>query len=129
MANTTVLVVDDDVGMVETLVDILSANGYDVAGAHSGGAAISMVSESHYDVALMDIQMPGLNGVEALKTIRTVAPHLTVIMMTAFTSDELVEEARQASAVAVLFKPFDIARVLDLISSSARPGGAQGARA
>ncbi len=57
-----VLVVDDDVGMVETLVDILSANGYDVAGAHSGGA-------------------------------------------------------------------FDIARVLDLISSSARPGGAQGARA
>jgi CheY-like chemotaxis protein len=129
VANTTVLVVDDDVGMVETLVDILSANGYDVAAAHSGGAAISMVSESHYDVALMDIQMPGVNGVEALKTIRTVAPHLTVIMMTAFTSDELVEEARQASAVAVLFKPFDIARVLDLISSSARPGGPRGARA
>ena len=43
--------------------------------------------------------MPGVNGVEALKTIRTVAPHLTVIMMTAFTSDELVEEARRASAV------------------------------
>jgi CheY-like chemotaxis protein len=77
----------------------------------------------------MDIQMPGVNGVEALKTIRTVAPHLTVIMMTAFTSDELVEEARRASAVAVLFKPFDIAQVLDLISTSARPGGAQGARA
>jgi hypothetical protein len=50
-------------------------------------------------------------------------------MMTAFTSDELVEEARRASAVDVLFKPFDIARVLDLISSSARPGGTQGARA
>ena len=129
MAQPVVLVVDDDEGMVETLVDILSANGYDVAGAHSGGAAISMVSESHFDVALMDIQMPGINGVEVLKTIRTVAPHLTVIMMTAFTSDELVEEARRASAVDVLFKPFDIARVLDLISSSARPGGAQGARA
>lgn len=128
MAHTTVLVVDDDMGMVDTLVDILSANGYDVAGAHSGEAAISMVSEAHYDVALMDIQMPGLNGVEALKAIRTVAPHLPVIMMTAFTSDELVEEARRASAVAILFKPFDIARVLDLISDSARPGGDQGAR-
>ena len=115
--------------MVETLVDILSANGYGVAGAHSGGAAISMLSESHYDVALMDIQMPGVNGVETLKIIRAVAPHLTVIMMTAFTSDELVEEARRASAVDVLFKPFDIARVLDLISSSARPGRALGARA
>ena len=113
MAQPVVLVVDDDVGMVETLVDILSANGYDVAGAHSGGAAITMVTESHYDVALMDIQMPGVNGVEALKTIRTVAPHLTVIMMTAFTSDELVEEARRASAVEILAKPFDIARVLD----------------
>ena len=47
-------------------------------------------------------------------------------MMTAFTSDELVEEARRASAVEILVKPFDIARVLDLISTSARPGGTQG---
>lgn len=76
-------------------------------------------------VALMDIQIPGVNGVEALRTIRTVAPRLTVIMMTAFTSHELVGEARRASAVGVFFKP----RVLDLISSSARPGGAQGALA
>ncbi len=127
MAYKSVLVVDDDVGMVETLVDILTANGYDVAAAHSGGAAIGMVNQAHYDVALMDIQMPGLNGIEALKTIRTVAPHLPVIMMTAFTSDELVEEARRANAVAILFKPFEIARVLDLISHTARPTGGQGA--
>ena len=113
--------------MVDTLVDILIATGYDVAAAHSGGAAIRMVSAAHFDVALMDIQMPGLNGVEALKAIGMLAPQLPVIMMTAFTSDELVEDARRARAVGILFKPFDIARVLDLISRSARPAGAHGA--
>jgi DNA-binding response OmpR family regulator len=95
-----VLVADDDGGMVDTLVDILSANGYDVAGVYSGGTAISMVGDSHYDVALM---------------------------VTAFTGDEPIEEARRASAVEILFKSFDIARSLDLTSSSARLGGAQGA--
>ena len=50
-------------------------------------------------------------------------------LRTRFTSDELVEEARRASAVEVLSKPFDIARVLDLISSCARPGGVQGGHA
>ena len=61
------------------------ANGYEVAAAHSGGGG-SDGEQGAYDVALMDIQMPGINGVEALKTIRTVGPHLPVIMMTAFTS-------------------------------------------
>jgi CheY-like chemotaxis protein len=125
-----VLVVDDDVGMVDTLVDILSARRYRVGTAYSGEAAVAMVRQMTYDAVLMDIQMPGLNGVEALRQIKGLAPKLSVIMMTAFTRDELVEEARQATAVTVLPKPLDMDSVLTLlvrIIGSTAPGAPGGA--
>jgi DNA-binding NtrC family response regulator len=124
MARAWVLVVDDDSGMVETLADILSARGHRVGTARSGDTALSMVAGAAYDVALMDIQMPGLNGVEVLKRMKSVAPGLAVIMMTAFTRHELIEEARR-SAAAVLSKPLDMQQVLGLIeTAAAHPGEA-----
>ena len=126
----SVLVVDDDAGMVDTLVDILSARRYRVETAHSGDAAVAMVRRMPYDAVLMDIQMPGLNGVEALRLMKGLAPGLSVIMMTAFTRDELVEEARQATALTVLPKPLDMDWVLALLvrvtgpTAPGAPGGA-----
>ena len=116
----SVLVVDDDAGMVETLADILEARHYRVGTAESGASAVAMVRDDRYDVVLMDIQMPGLNGVEALKAMRALAPDVSVIMMTAFTRHELVEEARRQTALAVLAKPLDIDRVLRLIEAAIR---------
>ena len=116
----SVLVVDDDAGMVETLADILEARRYRVGTAESGASAVQMLRDNRYDVVLMDIQMPGLNGVDALKVMRAMAPDVSVIMMTAFTRHELVEEARQATALAVLGKPLDIERVLRLIEGAVR---------
>src|SRR6266403_767503 len=130
MVSPSVLVVDDDVGMVDTLVDILSARRYRVEAAHSGDAAVAMVRRTSYDAVLMDIQMPGLNGVEALRLMKGVTPKLSVIMMTAFTRDELVEEARQATAVTVLPKPLDMDWVLALllrVIGSTPPGAPGGA--
>jgi DNA-binding NtrC family response regulator len=117
---TSVLVVDDDAGMVDTLGDILAARGYEVAMAHSGQAAIGMVRQDPYDVVLMDIQMTGINGVEALKAMKSFSPGIRVIMMTAFTRHELVEEARRSHALAVLPKPLDLERVLTLIHGATR---------
>lgn len=119
MPQPSVLVVDDDVGMVETLSDILAARSYDVVTAYSGEIAVGMVRQKPYDVVLMDIQMPGLNGVEALKAMKAVVPGMSVIMMTAFTRHELVEEARRCTALAVVPKPLDIDRVLTLIDGAA----------
>jgi DNA-binding NtrC family response regulator len=115
----SVLVVDDDAGMAETLGDILAASGYDVAQANSGQAAVAMVGRTPYDVVLMDIQMPGVNGVEVLRAMKMVAPRASVIMMTAFTRHELVEEVRR-DAVAVLSKPLDVGRTLALIRRTVR---------
>jgi two-component system, NtrC family, response regulator HydG len=113
--SPTVLVVDDDVGMVETLADILREHSYQVATGHSGEAAVSMARERRYDAILMDIRMPGLNGVEALKRIKAAAPETRVIMMTAYTRHDLVEEARQAAALAIVPKPLDVEEVLGLL--------------
>jgi DNA-binding NtrC family response regulator len=122
-APRSVLLVDDDAGTRETLKDILEAKRFSVATAGSGEAAIAMARSRRYDAVLMDVVMPGVNGVEALRAIRGIDPDASVIMMSAFTSHELVAEARRASALAVLPKPLEIDRVLTLLERAAAGGG------
>ena len=107
-----VLVVDDNFGLVETLLDILDVQGYEAVGAESALMAIAKVREQPFDVILMDIKMPGMNGVEAFKEIKKLAPETAVVMMTAHTLPELVEEARREGALAVLAKPLDMERLI-----------------
>jgi len=107
-----VLVVDDNPGLVETLLDILDVQGYEAVGAESAFLAIEKVREQPFDVILMDIKMPGMNGVEGFKEIKKLAPGTTVVMMTAYTLPELMEEARREGALAVLSKPLDVERLL-----------------
>ncbi len=111
----SILLVDDDAGMVETLTDIFEAVHHRVHAATSGEAAVAELARKLVDVVLMDIQMPGLNGVQALRVIRDRAPDLPVIMMTAYTRDELVREAERLSGRQVLRKPLDVPHVLGLI--------------
>ena len=113
--RTSVLIVDDDPGMIETMADILGDMGYDVAVAEDGFKAIEMVKERAYDVALMDIKMPGINGVETFKEVKGISPSTEVIMMTAYSVEDLVREALKGGAYGIIYKPLDIARVVDLI--------------
>lgn len=123
----TVLLVDDDSGMVDTLGDILAARGHQVNTARSGAAAVAMTETGTYDVVLMDVQMPGLNGVQALRAMKARDASTLVIMMTAYTRDEMVAEATRATGLPVLPKPLDVDRVLalvaDLTCRSKRSGG------
>lgn len=116
----SILVVDDDAGMVDTLADILQANQYEVATAHSGEVAVTMAKSGGYDLVLMDIKMPGLNGVQALTAMKAAGLATRVIMMTAYTRDELVKEAETQSGYPVLPKPLDLDRVLALATSATR---------
>lgn len=114
-----VLVVDDDEGMVGTLRDILDACGYEVDVAFSGSEAMKLVRQRQPDSILMDIRMPGLNGVEAFRELKRLSPGSFVIFMTAYAASHLVEEARTEGAIEVLSKPLDLARALTLIEETA----------
>lgn len=114
--KSSVLIVDDDSGTTETLSDIFTEMGHNVSMAKDGLEAIKLVSERHYDLALIDIKMPGMNGVEAFRKIKAIRPSVKVVMMTAFALDELIEEARDLGAVDVLYKPLEMDKMEAFLS-------------
>lgn len=107
-----ILVVDDDRLIVKTTCDILRVKGHAAVAAFSGEEGVDQVKFAPPDCVLMDIKMPGISGVEALKQMKTIVPALPVILVSAYATDDLLEEARQAGAYAILAKPLNIQMVL-----------------
>jgi len=113
--KAAVLVVDDERNMRSTLAEILEAEGYDVETADSGEQAVERCDERTFDVVLMDVRMPGINGVEAFRRIREHNASARVVLMSAFTVDDLRRVALEEGAAALLPKPLDIDTVIRLI--------------
>lgn len=111
----SILIVDDEPNMCKTLADILHDEGYEVSTAASGEEAVEMCSKRSYDIILLDVRMPGMNGVEAFRRIRLHQENVRVIMMSAYSVDELKEVALDEGAIAFLPKPLDIERIIKLI--------------
>jgi len=111
-----VLVVDDDRRMVKTICDILRVKGHHPHPAYSGEEAVNRVREEEFDCVLMDLKMPGIDGVEALKLIKEAAPDLPVVLMSAYATDCQAEEASRQGAYAVLTKPIDVQIVLSFLA-------------
>jgi len=114
--KTKVLVVDDDRKMVKTICDILKVKGYEALAAYTGEGAVEKVKSDHPDCVLMDIKMPGLDGVEALQLIKGLDPRLPVVLMSAYTTEEQVATARRLGAETVLTKPVDLQMVFSFLS-------------
>jgi two-component system response regulator HydG len=112
------LVVDDDRGMRDTLLDILEERGYRVGVASDGVEALDAVKSEAHDLVLMDILMPRMNGVEALKELRRIDGKTIVIMMTAYAMQDLIEEALREGVYDVVYKPLDVAEVLKLVDQA-----------
>jgi len=79
----------------------------------SAGAALATVSE--YDLILSDIRMPGLNGAQAIKTMKRIRPQARIFVLTAYPGDPVVQAALDAGAQGVMKKPFEIAKILELL--------------
>ena len=119
-----VLIVDDDVNLGETLADILEEKGYLVAVAHDGPGAIEEVKGQPFDLALIDIVMPGMNGVETLRQIKAINPRLTTMLITGHTAlEDSVSEAVKAGVAGILYKPLDINAIVEMIESRAEATG------
>lgn len=115
--SASVLVVDDETGMRETLVDILEAAGYEVTPAEDGAVALEMASTHPYDVIVMDIRMPVLTGVQVLASLE--APPPQVVLMTGFAYEEQLDEARAHNAFAIMQKPFQVPHLLQVVAAAA----------
>lgn len=110
-----VLVVDDNEGLLETFYLILKRRGYNVETADNGASALEKYRKNHFDVTLMDIVMPQMNGVEAFRQIREYDPGARVILMTAYYDDEEIRSALEEGAYKAINKPVDIAQLMDML--------------
>ena len=102
-----ILVVDDEAAMRESLKDWLSEDGYQVGMAAGGAEAIEMVRKHPWDVLLLDLKMPGMDGIETLKNIKEINPEIEVLMMTAYATVDTAVQAMKLGAFDYLVKPFD----------------------
>ncbi len=111
-----ILVVDDTKFMRKMLTDILKQFGYEVVGeAENGKQAVQRFSELRPDVVLMDITMPEMDGIEAMKEIRRIDPQAVVLICSAMSQQDLISDALKAGANGYLMKPFKPNRVNEII--------------
>lgn len=111
-----VLVVDDATFMRAMIKDILTANGYEVVGEATNGAeALARYEELRPDLVTMDITMPEMDGVTAVKQLMSRFPDARVIMVSAMGQQALVVDAIQAGAKDFVVKPFDVNRFLEAV--------------
>jgi two-component system chemotaxis response regulator CheY len=112
-----VLIVDDAAFMRMMIKDILSKNGYQVVGeAENGIKAVEKYAELKPDLVIMDITMPEMDGIEAVKRIRAADPGATIVMCSAMGQQAMVIEAIQAGAKDFIVKPFQPERVLEAVN-------------
>ncbi len=112
-----IMVVDDDLGMRVTLEGVIEDEGYEVVAVEDGYQAIEMVRQTEFALIFMDIKMPGLNGVETYREIRKISPDSVVVMMTGFSVEDLVKESLEVGAYSVIYKPFDMAQVIEIVEA------------
>lgn len=111
-----ILICDDAAFMRMMIKDILTKNGYNVVGeAENGVKAIEAYTEHTPDLVLMDITMPEMDGIDALKGIRSKDPNACVIMCSAMGQQAMVIEAIQSGAKDFIVKPFQAERVLEAV--------------
>src|SRR5579862_9079430 len=111
-----VLVVDDELSFRKAICASLTASGFAVESAESGGDAMGAVLQRPFDLVLLDINMPGMDGVEACQQIRALAPRMGIIMLTVRNDEEDKIQALEAGADDYVTKPF---RLRELIARSA----------
>jgi DNA-binding NtrC family response regulator len=114
----SVLVVDDDPDVRGVLEEFLALRGYHVRASPDGAAAVRELAASAPGVVLLDIEMPGLSGVDALPTIKAMAPATAVIMVSGTMNVELAKRALAAGAFDYVTKPVDLPRLLESIETA-----------
>lgn len=115
--NYSVLVVDDEVNVCEFLKDFLTYEGYCVSVSTSSKQALDMVQKQHFDLILLDIIMPEINGLEFMARVKRAIPHVNVMVITGSKDQNIRDEAYRLGAVDYIDKPIDLDYLAHRISS------------
>ncbi len=100
-----ILIVDDEEDFVNALAERLTIREYNVATSYSGQDALDKIKEHNYDIVILDVKMPGTNGIDVLKEIKTIKPLTEVIMLTGNATVETAIEGMKLGAYDYLMKP------------------------
>ncbi len=111
-----ILIVDDAEFLRVRISKMLSGDGHEIVEAENGARAVEQYKLIHPDLVLMDITMPEMDGLSALKAIRSFDPKARVIMLTALGQESVVLEAIKSGARDFIVKPFERERVINAIS-------------
>jgi len=113
--NKKVLIVDDQFGIRVLLYEVFGKEGYQIFQAANGKEALKIVQNGSPDLVLLDMKIPGMDGLEILKRIKKIDRDIKVIMMTAYGELDMIKEATKHGAITHVTKPFDIDQLRVLV--------------
>lgn len=116
-----ILIVDDQYGIRVLLDEVFKKSGYLTFQAANGKQALSLVGEKDPDLVILDMKIPGMDGLEILRRIREVNETIKVIMITAYGELDLIKEAMQLGALTHFTKPFDIDELREMVAKCLEP--------
>lgn len=115
MPEHTVVIVDDEEELRENLTDLLEFKGFDVRDYANGENMLGELEQFNADLFLLDYQLPGLDGLELLRILKEKVPTTPVVIVTASTQPNVIEEAREAGANRVVHKPYAQAEMMAVV--------------
>ncbi len=121
--NKKILVVDDNTRYCESVIDVLEIEGYEAIGVYDGFEALEAIGKDSFDLILMDIKMPKMDGIDTFKKLKEISPKIPTIMMSAFAVEDRIREGLRTGAFGAFQKPINYDRLFCSIER-AFPGGA-----
>ncbi|MDD5044450.1 MAG: response regulator [Candidatus Omnitrophica bacterium] len=114
-----ILVVDDEQVMRSLFTDLLGENGFNVTVVKNGKEAVDLIKEKFFDIAILDMHMPVMNGIETLRHVRKISPKTSIVMTDSF-PDAFAEDALKEGAISCIHKPFDIRDVIQVVNEAVK---------
>ena len=109
-----ILVADDDPIIRKLLCEVLTYDGHKVCAVTNGAQAVKEAQREGFELFFSDVHMPVMNGLETLRTMRSMFPHLPVVMMDSY-PDQLVKQAQNEGALTCIHKPFDLKEIREVV--------------
>ena len=113
-----ILVVDDEKHIRDSCIKLLQRKRYDAEGAGSGAEALEMIEKNPYDLVLLDVRMPGMDGIEVLRRAKELSPDILVLILTGHGTIDTANEALELGAAGFIRKPIAIENLAESIDEA-----------